>query len=82
MKPTVVFIFSGKREKAPASTSFFDAGLSSDGAQSLPFVCTQGRDGAEEKTQLFSEFHSSKISTPSCQRCQRADLADKYNAGN
>lgn len=44
MEPTVVFIFSGKREKAPASTSFFDAGLSSDGAQSLPFVCTRGRE--------------------------------------
>lgn len=79
MEATVVFIFSGKREKAPASTSLFDAGLSSGGAQSLPFVCMRGRDGAEEKTQLFSDFHLSKISTPSS---QRSDLADKYNAGN
>lgn len=53
MEATVVFIFSEKREKAPASTSFFDAPLSSDGAQSLSFVCMRGRDGAEEKATFF-----------------------------
>lgn len=55
-----MFIFSGKREKAPASTSFLDARLSCGGAQSLPFVCLRGRDGAEEKTQLFFRLPSAQ----------------------
>lgn len=53
-----MFIFSGKWEKAPASTSFSDARLSCGRAQSLPFVCPRGRDGAEEKTQLFFRLPS------------------------
>lgn len=54
MEATVVFIFSGKWEKAPASTSFSDARLSR-GQGTKPALCVARGVETElrEKTQLF-----------------------------
>lgn len=73
-----MFLFSGKREKAPASTSFFNAHLSSDGAQCLPFVCMRGAGELRKKHNFFQtsirpKYPHRPVSDVSVQ---------KYNAGN